>query len=289
MATLLPPLEILGFPVSLPILILSLLAVVLIPVILARTLSSRSQSGPSSSFLIAGPRDSGKTSFCLYLQEKSLVATQTSTVSATVKLPTSVLEQSSSEDGETSLPEETGSHSFHVKDTPGHPKLRSQALTSINLSTKSCIGIIYMLDSAVLSSQPRFTDTVEYLYELLLVIQKQYASLSDSSTGPPDPTKLLIACNKNDLFTALPSAKISSLLQTELGRMKETKRKGLLNAGAGEDDDEDLDRVLGDDNSNQVTWDGLREVGIEVSVQSGSIKRRALDGWKGWMSSCLDI
>ncbi|KAJ6263234.1 Signal recognition particle subunit [Drechslerella dactyloides] len=289
MASLLPQWEILGLPVSLPILFITLFAVILIPVVLSQLLSSKSKDGPSSFFLLAGPRDSGKTSFLLYLQEQTLIPTQTSTTSATVKLPTGVLEQIKSEDGETSIPEDIGSrHSFHLKDTPGHPKLRSQALTSINLGPKACIGIIFMLDSAVLSSQPRLTDTVEYLYELLLVIQKQYNSLSESSASSPDPIPLLIACNKNDLFTALPSAKISILLQTELGRMKETKRKGLLNAGAGEEDDEDLDRVLGDENSDHVTWEGLREFGVEISVQSGSIKSTHAESWKSWMSSCLD-
>ncbi|KAK6341252.1 hypothetical protein TWF696_008337 [Orbilia brochopaga] len=284
-----PQWEILGLSVSLPILLISLIAVILIPVVLSRILASKSQDGPSSFFLLAGPRDSGKTSFLLYLQEKTLIPTQTSTTSATVKLPTGVLEQIKSEDGGSSALEDTGSrHSFHLKDTPGHPKLRSQALTAINLAPKSCIGIIYMLDSAVLSSQPRLTDTVEYLYELLLVIQKQFASLSESAATSPDPIPLLIACNKNDLFTALPSAKISNLLQIELGRMKETKRKGLLNAGAGEEDDEDLDRVLGDENSDHVTWEGLREFGVEISVQSGSIKSIAAESWKSWMSSCLD-
>ncbi|KAF3924844.1 hypothetical protein ABW21_db0204261 [Orbilia brochopaga] len=285
MTSQLPRWEIAGFSVSLPILFISLIAAVLLQLVLSRLVSSKAQDSPSSFILLAGPRDAGKTSFLLYLQERSLIPTQTSTASATVKLPTNVLHQIDRDNGD----EDTGSRqSFHLKDTPGHPKLRSQALESINLAQKSCKGIIFMLDSAVLSSQPRLTDTVEYLHELLLVIQKQWLSITSSSKMSLDPMPVLIACNKNDLFTALPSAKISSLLETELGRMKETKRKGLLDAGADEQDDEDLDAVLGDGNSDTFTWESLSDLGIEISVESGRIKNAAVGSWISWMSSCLD-
>ncbi|KAK6348289.1 hypothetical protein TWF718_006095 [Orbilia javanica] len=280
MATL-PTFEILGFPVSLPILIISLLAVVIIPIVLGTLFSSGKKPGPSSVILLAGPRDAGKTSLLLYLQEKTLIPTQTSTTPATVKLPPSALSPADSQD------DSAPTKPFHIRDTPGHPKLRSTALDTIIQPTESCIGVVYVLDSAVLSTQARITDTAEYLYELLLAIQKRYAVLSESTTST-EPIPLLIACNKNDLFTALPSTKISNLLQTELSRMKETKRKGLLNAGAGENDDEDMDHVLGDETSDQITWDGLKEFGVEISVQSGSVKSGAVDGWTSWMSACLD-
>ncbi|KAF3906612.1 hypothetical protein ABW20_dc0108979 [Dactylellina cionopaga] len=287
MAGLSPQWQILGLQVSLPILLVSLIVVILIPVVLSRLLTSSSQTGPSSILLLAGPRDAGKTSLLLYLQEKTLVPTQTSTTTSTIKLSTSALGSTKSENGEPNNDETLYGKPFHLKDTPGHPKLRSFALTTITQHTTSCIGIIFMIDSAVLSAQPRLTDTVEYLYELLLAIQKRYAVLSEATTST-EPIPLLIACNKNDLFTSLPSAKISNLLQTELGRMKESKRKGLLNAGAGEDDDEDLDRVLGDERSDEITWDALKEFGVDVTVQSGSIKTGAIQSWASWISTCLD-
>ncbi|KAF3938227.1 hypothetical protein ABW19_dt0204610 [Dactylella cylindrospora] len=205
---------------------------------------------------------------------------------STIRLPSAALELTKSENGDAEPVEEL-TKPYHLKDTPGHPKLRSLALDGVDKPTSSYVGIIYMLDSAVLSSQARLTDTVEYLYELLLAIQQRYAALSESSAGSADPLQLLIACNKNDLFTSLPSAKISSLLQVELGRMKETKRKGLLNAGADEADDEDLGRVLGDENSDQVTWDSLRDYGVDISIQSGSVKNGSVDSWKSWMSELL--
>ncbi|KAF3220971.1 hypothetical protein TWF106_006567 [Orbilia oligospora] len=276
----LPTFEILGFPVSLPILIISLLAIVIIPIILDKLLTPGSKTGPSSVILLAGPRDAGKTSLLLYLQEKTLIPTQTSTTPAIVKLPPSALSPAGSEDDGSTKP-------FHLKDTPGHPKLRSTAMNTIIQPAESCIGVVYVLDSAVLSTQARITDTTGYLYELLLAIQKRYAVLSESNTST-EPIPLLIACNKNDLFTALPSTKISNLLQTELSRMKETKRKGLLGAGAGENDDEDLDLVLGDEASDQITWEGLKEFGVEISIQSGSVKSGNIDGWKSWMAACLD-
>ncbi|KAK6501625.1 hypothetical protein TWF481_009460 [Arthrobotrys musiformis] len=280
MATL-PVFEILGFPVSLPILVISLLAVIIIPIVLGKLLASGSKSGPSSVILLAGPRDAGKTSLLLYLQEKTLVPTQTSTTPATIKLSPSVLSPTDSQD------EGTSTKPFHIRDTPGHSKLRNTAINTIVQPTESCIGVVYVIDSAVLSIQARVTETAEYLYDLLLAIQKRYATLSETSTSA-ESVPLLIACNKNDLFTALPSAKISNLLQAELSRMKETKRKGLLNAGAGENDDEDLDFVLGDAASDQITWEGLKEFGVDVSVQSGSVKGGAVDGWTSWMSACLD-
>ncbi|KAK6543843.1 hypothetical protein TWF694_000571 [Orbilia ellipsospora] len=275
--------EILGFPVSFPVLIISLLAVILIPILLSRVFVSKPKAGPSTVFLLTGPRDAGKTSFLLHLEEKTLVATQTSTAPATIKFSPAALEATKSEDGQ----DDISGKPFHLKDTPGHPKLRSIALTNITDTTASCIGILFIIDSAVLSAQPRLTDTVEYLYEVLLAIQKRYSVLSETTTST-ELIPLLIACNKNDLFTALPSSKISLLLQSELGRMKETKRKGLMNAGAGDDDDEDLDRVLGDENSDLITWENLKEFGADISVQSGSIKNGSVDGWKSWMSNCLE-
>lgn len=222
------------------------------------------------------------------MQEKKLVATQTSTTSVTVRLPPSSLTSSKPEKGDRDDNDLPIDQPFHMTDTPGHPKLRSLALAGIARPDKtSYIGVIYMLDSGDLSAQGRITDTVAYLYEILVAAQQRYTRLSESSSGSLEPLPVLIACNKSELFTALPANKISALLQSELGKMKETKRKGLLNAGADAEDDENIDEILGDENSNNITWEGLREYGVDISIHSGSIKKEDIGQWKSWISSSL--
>ena len=59
--------------------------------------------------------------------------------------------------------------------------------------------------------------------------------------------------------------------------------------GVDEDDEGDGENAtLGDGTSGQITWEGLREFGIDVSVESGSVKDGSVDSWRSWMISRLE-
>ena len=229
---------------------------------------------------------------CHQLRDGKLSSTQTSTASSSINLQDQCLTRKTAHhEYDKNLPEEKASGTsseFRLIDTPGHPKLRSQALSYLSMQNKAFMGVMFMLDSAVLSSQTVSTDTVEYLYEVLLVLQRKYSSSAGSSIASINLTPVLIACNKSDLFTALPSSKISILLQAELGRIKESRKNGLLNAGVDEDGGElEGDDILGDNVADQIKWEGLREFGLDVSVQAGSVRSNNIDSWTSWIATCL--
>lgn len=165
---------------------------------------------------------------------------------------------------------------FLLLDTPGHGKLRHLALTQI--SSPIIRGVIFVLDSSLTDVR----GTAEYLYEILLALQR-----SASATGPSAPKKLLIACNKSDVFTALPASKIQKLLEEEITKMRVSRAKGVLDV---EDDGEgDMEREwLGEGGEGLFEFTGMEEVGVEVEVKGGSVERKE---WKdrlgAWVGSCL--
>lgn len=173
-------------------------------------------------------------------------------------------------------PSMKASKRFLLLDTPGHGKLRHLALTQI--SSPIIRGVIFVLDSSLTDVR----GTAEYLYEILLALQR-----SASATGPGAPKKLLIACNKSDVFTALPASKIQKLLEEEITKMRVSRAKGVLDV---EDDGEgDMEREwLGEGGEGLFEFKGMEEVGVEVEVKGGSVERKE---WKdrlgAWVGSCL--
>lgn len=165
---------------------------------------------------------------------------------------------------------------FLLLDTPGHGKLRHIALTQI--SSPVIRGVIFVLDSSLTDIR----GTAEYLYETLLALQ-----ISASVTGASVPKRLLVACNKSDVFTALPASKIQKLLEEEITKMRVSRAKGILDV---EDDGEgDMEREwLGEGGEGPFEFKGMQEVGVEVEVKGGSVDRGE---WKdrlgSWVGSCL--
>lgn len=146
--------------------------------------------------------------------------------------------------------------------------------------TKDTRGVVFVVDA----STTDWSDAAEYLYTVLLRIQKLQES---SSAGKGARTfNVLIACNKSDLFTALPAQRVRKLLEHELGRIREAKARGIV--GVGEEDREDED-WLGEGGSGDFTFESLEEVGCVVDFRLGS--NRGDDGWRKqlneWIGSCL--
>ena len=110
------------------------------------------------------------------------------------------------------------------------------------------------------------------------------------SSRAPAAVPVLIAANKQDLFTALPAALVRSNLEAELGRIRRTKSKGLLDSGVGADDvgagPEEADDWLGEYGSEKFSFSQMREFDIEVDVIGGNIvgDGPGPDKWWRWIA-----
>lgn len=164
---------------------------------------------------------------------------------------------------------------FLLLDTPGHGKLRHLALTQI--SSPVIRGVIFVLDSSLTDVR----GTAEYLYEILLALQRS------ASAAGTSPKRLLIACNKSDVFTALPASKIQKLLEEEITKMRVSRAKGILDV---EDDGEgDVEKEwLGEGGEGLFEFKGMEEVGVEVEIKGGSVERKEWGDRLGvWIGGCL--
>ncbi|KAH7038032.1 signal recognition particle receptor beta subunit-domain-containing protein [Microdochium trichocladiopsis] len=192
-----------------------------------------------------------------------------------------------------------GSHKkFLLLDSPGHPKLRNQALAPIAAasskstassssasasSATSLRGIVYVVDAATLDDL--LAPAAAYLYDVLLALQKRAAS-SSSSSRAPRPIPLLVAANKADLFTAMPASLVRSSLEAEITRVRSFRSKGMLDSGVGVDDigSEENDAWLGAYGTEKFTFAQMREFDIEVEVVAGSVLEGKVDKWWEWIA-----
>lgn len=89
-----------------------------------------------------------------------------------------------------------------------------------------------------------------------------------------------------DLFTAQPSAIVRSLLEKEIGKVRTSKSKGLLESGietAGDLDDVDSDDWLGETGSSKFKFEQLEEFNISTEVAGGcAMGENEADVQKWW-------
>lgn len=195
---------------------------------------------------------------------------------------------------------------YVLRDTPGHGKLRSAQLTQLQAElsskkkkkkdTSSIRGIIFFVDAASLAEgAENLRDYAGYLYDILLVLQKVVLSKGTSvKAGANVP--ILVAANKQDLFTALPSGSVKQKLESEIDRIRQTRQKGLSDVSAGPEHDEDEDEVLGGDGV-AFTFQGLEDdISVKVDVVGGFAKvenekdtasATGIRKWEEWIGSCL--
>lgn len=146
-----------------------------------------------------------------------------------------------------------------------------------------------MLDSTALESSSSETarDTVSYLYDLLLALQKRKTGKVKAKTEIP----VLIAANKQDLFTALPTGAIKDRLQKELERSRRAKTKGITTVDA-DPDAEDEDDTLGGGGEDPFNFKLLEEeYDIKVDMVGGAVRGeeagKGVRKWEEWIGSCL--
>lgn len=275
--------------------IVTLLVSLFLPLIIHTYLyKSASNSKTPPTFLLLGPSGGGKTSLLTLFSTGAPAVTHTSqiTASATCWLPDKTRAK---EDRYRSENDEAtkGKRSIRVVDTPGHGKLRQLALSSLT-SGEKLKGLIYVLDSAAVSSAQGLTEAAEYLHDVLLVLQKRHTQATTSKTSS---VSVLVATNKQDLFTALPAAVIKTRLQEEIGKVRATRSKGLMDSGIAMDSvdgaggDEEAS-WLGEYGSSKFAFDQMLEVGVEVTVVGGNVRgdgdegERA-DSWWDWIGENL--
>lgn len=164
---------------------------------------------------------------------------------------------------------------FLLVDTPGHGKLRHFALDNI-VNPQNLKGIIFMVDATTLSSaagdesENSLAEAAEYLHEILLTLQKRHTN-SKTSKGPGE-MPVLIAPNKLDLFTSLPTKLVKDALETEITKLRNSRSKGLMDSGIGMDDGPtDEIEILGGGGEGSFDFGLMEEYNIPVHVAGGSV------------------
>ena len=147
-----------------------------------------------------------------------------------------------------------------------------------------------MVDSAAAS----LTETAEYLHDLLLQLQKRHTQ-NRTSKGPT-AIPVLVAANKQDIFSAAPTSLLKTKLEEEVGRIRETRSKGITGVGGGglaEDEagGDDEDNWLGEYGSKEFKFGQMEEHGVDVKLIGGNVKdgekKGHVDGWWVWIGENL--
>jgi signal recognition particle receptor subunit beta len=259
------------------------------------------------SILLIGPSGSGKTSLLTLvsrmdrqLKFKLIVtqfergqyaATHTSQVPLAVECSLPLGKSAASAQyRSTNDPASQMHKKFLLVDTPGHGKLRHHALDNIT-NPQNLRGVIFLVDAASLpTGDESLRKTSEYLHDILLLLQKRMASAKTSKVQKE--LSLLIAANKMDLFTALPAALVKTTLEAEIGKVRNSRLKGLLDSGIGIGDtaEAENDDWVGEVGSGEFKFSQMEEFNIVVEVIGGSViaaNGSEVDGWWNWVEQRL--
>ncbi|KAG6031132.1 hypothetical protein E4U41_007707 [Claviceps citrina] len=289
---------------SIPVLLIGLVVILGAPLLLHVLLASSSTYTTAPTILLLGPDKAGKTSLATLLERGTQPAeTHTSQTAHSIELEASTDDAAAPGQGSSSsssfrkhADSSSGGSSggtytkFLLVDTPGHGKLRNVAMGRLSRAEK-LKGVVFMVDAAALGAeQDGLAPAAGYLYDVLLSLQKR---AGEGSTGRRKPAAaavpVLIAANKMDLFTALPAKLVRSQLESELGRIRASRSKGLLDSGVGDDEvgSEEQDSWLGEYGSEKFSFQQMMEFGIDVEVIGGSVTTDGadVDGWWRWMAS----
>jgi signal recognition particle receptor subunit beta len=171
-------------------------------------------------------------------------------------------------------------------DTPGHGKLRTDVALP-KLDNPALKGVIFVVDSSVLSSNDSSLarDTALYLHDVFLTLQRRTAAKSKAKVS------VLIAANKQDLFTALPAGAVQERLQTEIERVRISKSKGLSQVGK-DAEAENEEEPLGGGGEEKFTFKLMaEEYAIDIDVVGGAVRGdeagKGVRRWEEWIGSCL--
>ncbi|KAK2762754.1 hypothetical protein FQN54_000928 [Arachnomyces sp. PD_36] len=282
-----------------------------LPLLLHFSLYRSSSSALTNDFILLGPSGGGKTCLFSLLERKSSTLpnppkqthTSQSTTSTTITLPPTIPTASnrfrSTNDESSKSPTK-----YQLTDTPGHGKLRSTQGTTLlsttlaNKASKSKIrGVIYVVDASALAEGDEHLRTAAgYLHDTLLVLQRHKLKNQKAKDDIP----VLVAANKQDLFTALPPGSVRAKLEAEIEKIRRTRSRGLLDPSVGTgpdrgDVDEEEEILGGSEVQGAFSFKMLEEeVGVRVEVVGGAGRdddeSEVGDGvrrWEEWIGGCL--
>ncbi|KAG5519123.1 hypothetical protein PMAC_002211 [Pneumocystis sp. 'macacae'] len=146
-------------------------------------------------------------------------------------------------------------------DFPGHSKFYHMFRETDHIQS-----VIFMLDSSIIIKN------VHHVSQLLYLLLKDLRVKKIKS--------LLIAANKDDLFTSLSASKISSILEENLEEISFSRSKGIAEIDEKDDDDDWLINAEG-----KVQLDDIR--GLDVVVLNGSVENDRFSSWTEWMFRSL--
>ena len=179
---------------------------------------------------------------------------------------------------------------FLLVDTPGHGKLRHYAIDTI-IKPQHLKGIIYVVDAGNISpGSSELRETAEYLHDILLLLQKRSAAAKTSQTSKEIP--VLVAANKMDLFTALPTTMVKTVLEQEITNLRASRARAMPDSGiAMSDVDSSEDSAwLGDGGEGKFEFSQMEEANVLVTVAGGSVSgsdEPDVSKWWDWIGSNL--
>ncbi|OAA53720.1 Signal recognition particle receptor, beta subunit [Cordyceps fumosorosea ARSEF 2679] len=274
---------------SWPVVVLGLLVVLGAPVLLHLILARSVTYIVPPVVLLLGPSGGGKTALQTVYERGGTAPpppTRTSQAAQSVELNAST--DAAARTTHRNHDESDGTYTkFLLVDTPGHGKLRNTALGKLRRADK-LRAVVFVVDAAALGEPEALGPAAQYLYDVLLVLQKRKSAAAapgkEGSAGVP----VLVAANKMDLFTALPAAMVRAALETEITRIRASRSKGLLDSGVGADDlgAEEHDGWLGEYGSEKFTFDQMQEFDIDVDVLPGTVTAEEpdVDKWWWWIA-----
>ncbi|OJJ50457.1 hypothetical protein ASPZODRAFT_173502 [Penicilliopsis zonata CBS 506.65] len=272
-----------------------------LPVLLHMIFFRAAASPPLRNFLLLGPSGGGKTALFSLLESKSsripkpepLTHTSQTSTLTTVALPATVTAASNryrSVNDSSLLDISKNPVRYRVRDTPGHGKLReSQGLSQLREMTQSkearerLRAVVFMVDAAALSEEEALRDTATYLHDVLFVLQKRALDKGKSAAKVAAEVPVLVAANKQDLFTALPAGSVREKLEAEIERVRKFRSKGLMDASAGSGETGGEDEILGNDEGQEKFTFKLLEDEVGSNAERGSGVRK----WEEWIGMWL--
>ena len=284
---------------SAPVFIIGGLIVLIVPILVHLWVTKSTKYTVLPSILLTGPSGAGKTALHTLLERRGIPSeTHTSQTWSTIELAVGEDGPGSSSSSWRDDLDAKGATAtkFLLVDTPGHGKLRHYAagrLTAEGTQSARLKAVVFVVDAAALSEPDALADAAAYLYDVLLALQRRMGSTRTSKA--PYAIPVLVAANKTDLFTAHPAKLVRNSLERELGRIRRTRSKGLLDSGVAQDGalagGDDADDWLGEYGSSDFKFDQMREFDTEVDVISGNIvgDGPGVDAWWNWMGSRISV
>jgi signal recognition particle receptor subunit beta len=152
-------------------------------------------------------------------------------------------------------------------------------------------GILYVVDAALLGTgdSASLKDSAVYLHDVLLRLQLRKTGKGGSKAKAEVP--VLVAANKQDLFTALPPGAVRERLESEIERVRQSKSKGLVDVGESREPD-DENSVLGGGGEENFRFKMLEEeYGIRIEVVGGAVRGeeagKGVERWEHWIGGRL--